>query len=186
MVLKHDDVSRKHASVEITAEGLVVRDLSTNGTFVEGKRVAGAQPLPFGKPVKIGPFLLRFRLPGQAAMGSGPVATRTASGEVKKPPPPPPQPVPTAASATRPLAVEPSVVAEHAVEAHEPLPPPPPRKKIVGVQENAVTTIPDLSRRRARSTEALAARPLARVARSALLARRGAARTRRWRRASCS
>ena len=89
VVLKHDDVSRKHASVEITAEGLVVRDLSTNGTFVEGKRIAGAQPLPFGKPVKIGPFLLRFRLPGSA---SGPVATRTAAGEVKRPPPPPQRP----------------------------------------------------------------------------------------------
>src|SRR3954469_9398940 len=84
VVLKHDDVSRRHASVEITAGGLLVRDLSTNGTFVEGKRVAGAQPLPFGKPVKIGPFLLRFRLPGEAAIGSGPVATRTASGEMKK------------------------------------------------------------------------------------------------------
>src|SRR3954468_2688774 len=79
VVLKHDDVSRKHASVEITAGGLLVRDLSTNGTFVEGKRVAGAQPLPFGKPVKIGPFVLRFRMPGAPA--SGPIATRTASGE---------------------------------------------------------------------------------------------------------
>ncbi|MCA1665156.1 MAG: Flp pilus assembly complex ATPase component TadA, partial [Myxococcales bacterium] len=142
VVLKHDDVSRKHASVEITAEGLVVRDLSTNGTYVEGKRVAGAQPLPFGKPLKIGPFFLRFRLPGQAALASGPVATRTASGEMKKPPPPP---LPIAAPASRPIAVEPSVVAEHALDAHEPLPPPPPRKKIVGVQENAVTAVPDLS-----------------------------------------
>src|SRR5437763_13718142 len=75
VVLKHDDVSRKHASVEITAEGLVVRDLSTNGTFVEGKRVAGPQPLPFGEPVKIGPFQLRFRLPGRAEK-AGPGAAR--------------------------------------------------------------------------------------------------------------
>jgi pilus assembly protein CpaF len=146
VVLKHDDVSRRHASVEITAAGLLVRDLSTNGTFVEGKRVAGAQPLPFGKPVKIGPFLLRFRLPGEARQQSGPVATRTASGEMKRPPPPPQAPVAAVASSpSRPIHVEPSVVAEHAVEANEPLPPPPPRKKIVGVQENAVTTIPDLS-----------------------------------------
>jgi pilus assembly protein CpaF len=143
VVLKHDDVSRKHASVEITAEGLLVRDLSTNGTFVEGKRVAGAQPLPFGKPVKIGPFLLRFRLPGQ----SGPVATRTAGGEIKRPPPPPNPPSARAMPDSRPIAVvaEPSVVAEHAEAANEPLPMPPPRKKVVGVQENAVTTIPDLS-----------------------------------------
>jgi len=147
VVLKHDDVSRKHASVEITAEGLVVRDLSTNGTFVEGKRIAGAQPLPFGKPVKIGPFLLRFRLPGQAAGKSGPVATRTAAGEVKRPPPPPQAAVAAAApvAAAAAYSAEPSVVAEHAVETNEPLPPPPPRKKVLGVQENAVTTIPDLS-----------------------------------------
>src|SRR4051812_11414954 len=116
VVLKHDDVSRKHASVEITAQGLVVRDLSTNGTFIEGKRVDGAQPLPFGKPVKIGPFVLRFRLPA----GSGPVATRTAAGEVKRPPPPPRPPVAAVAAVQRaaPVAVEPSVVAENAVEAN--------------------------------------------------------------------
>jgi pilus assembly protein CpaF len=142
VVLKHDDVSRKHASVEITAGGLLVRDLSTNGTFVEGKRVAGAQPLPFGKPLKIGPFVLRFRMPGAT---TGPVATRTAAGEVKKPPPPPTPPVAVAATPSAPIAVEPSVVAENAVEEKVPLPPPPPRKKVVGVQENAVTTIPDLS-----------------------------------------
>ncbi|HEX9102789.1 MAG TPA: ATPase, T2SS/T4P/T4SS family, partial [Polyangia bacterium] len=137
VVLKHDDVSRKHASVEITAEGLVVRDLSTNGTFVEGKRIAGAQPLPFGKPVKIGPFLLRFRLPGQPATLDSRQPTVSKSGAL---PPPPPKP-----SASKPIVVEPSVVAEHAVEANEPLPPPPPRKKVHGVQENAVTTVPDLS-----------------------------------------
>ncbi len=147
VVLKHDDVSRKHASVEITAAGLVVRDLSTNGTFVEGKRVAGAQPLPFGKPLKIGPFVLRFRVPGSA---SGPVATRTAAGEVKRPPPPP-QASAAVAAVPAVLSPEPSVVAEHAVEANESLPPPPPRSAMPApkvaprAQEHAVTTIPDLS-----------------------------------------
>ena len=149
VVLKHDDVSRKHASVEVTAAGLVVRDLSTNGTFVEGKRVAGAQPLPFGKPLKIGPFVLRFRPPD----GAGPVATRAVAGEVGKPPPPPRPPA--AASHSRPIAVEPSVVAEHAVElgavaepalrVDPPLPPPPPRKKVAGAPQAAVTSVPDLS-----------------------------------------
>jgi pilus assembly protein CpaF len=148
VVLKHDDVSRRHASVEITAAGLLVRDLSTNGTFVEGKRVAGAQPLPFGKPVKIGTFVLRFKLPGT----SGPVATRTAVGSLelgvggsRKSPPPPPKP-PT----------EPSVVADGAEAVVEPLPAPvrnsqpptpnsQPQPKPARIQENAVTTIPDLS-----------------------------------------
>src|SRR5262249_46551178 len=106
VVLKHDDVSRRHASVELTDAGVVVRDLSTNGTFVEGKRVMGAQTLPYGKPIKIGPFTLRFRPPG----GSGPGATATAAGGVKRPPPPP-----AGAVAAAPRFVEePSVVAEGA------------------------------------------------------------------------
>ncbi|MDB4966339.1 MAG: Type secretion system hydrolase TadA/VirB11/CpaF, TadA subfamily [Myxococcales bacterium] len=144
VVLTHDDVSRKHASVELTDAGILVRDLSTNGTFVEGKRVAGAQPLPFGKPVKIGPFTLRFRPPNSS--GSGPVATRTAAGEVKKAAPPPVPLEALAASPSAPLHVEPSVVAEGARPSESvELPPPPPRRKVVGVQENAVTQIPDLS-----------------------------------------
>jgi pilus assembly protein CpaF len=138
VVLKHDDVSRRHASVEVTDAGVVVRDLSTNGTFVEGKRVTGAQPLPFGKPIKIGPFVLRFRPPG----APGPVATRSLSGEVKKPPPPP---QPMAKAESKPIAIEPSVLAEGAVAEQVQLPPPPRKVAVKGVQENAVTTVPDLS-----------------------------------------
>jgi pilus assembly protein CpaF len=149
VVLKHDDVSRRHASVELTDGGILVRDLSTNGTFVEGKRVMGAQPLPFGKPVKIGPFTLRFRPPG--SVGSGPVATRTAVGSLElgvggsgKSPPPPPLPK----SHSKPVSVEPSVVADGAVEVRNSQPPTPnpqPPPKAARVQENAVTQIPDLT-----------------------------------------
>ena len=71
VMIKHDDVSRRHASVEVTAEGLVVRDLSTNGTFVDGRRVMGAQQLPFGKPIVVGPFTLRIRPPGAVAPDHG-------------------------------------------------------------------------------------------------------------------
>jgi pilus assembly protein CpaF len=132
VVLKHDDVSRKHASVEITADGLVVRDLSTNGTFVEGKRVAGAQALPFGKSLRVGPFTLRFRLPGQLPNAESRPPTVTRSGAL--PPPPPGQAPP------RPVAVEPSVVAEGAVSEVKPV-----RGPVRGAQENALTTIPDLT-----------------------------------------
>ena len=68
VMLKHDDVSRRHASVEVGEQGLVVRDLSTNGTFVDGRRVMGAQQLPFGKPIVVGPFTLRIRPPGAAGV----------------------------------------------------------------------------------------------------------------------
>src|SRR5262245_52352121 len=61
VLLKHDDVSRRHCSVEVTKKGLVVRDLSTNGTFIDGRRVMGAQQIAFGKPIVVGPFTLRIR-----------------------------------------------------------------------------------------------------------------------------
>jgi Flp pilus assembly CpaF family ATPase len=108
VVLKHDDVSRKHASIEVGDAGLVVRDLSTNGTFVEGKRVTGELQLPFNKPIRIGPFTLRIRPPGSQAQ------TRAVAGEVvaspsgRVVPPPPPRPVEVAPTEA------PKVVAEGA------------------------------------------------------------------------
>jgi pilus assembly protein CpaF len=121
VTLKHDDVSRRHAEVVLDPEGLVVTDLSTNGTFVSGHRVRGATKLPFGAPVKIGPFTLRFRPPGER---SGRAAAGVAAVE-KLLPPPPPRAAP---------AAEPSVIAEHAEVVAErsrrpSVPPPPPPKK---------------------------------------------------------
>ncbi len=104
VLLKHDDVSRKHASVEVADGGIVVRDLSTNGTFVDGKRVMGALKLPFGKPIQVGPFTLRFKPEGTAqpprAVAGGIVAKAPAN-EPQKPTP------------------EPSVLAEDAVVLEE-------------------------------------------------------------------
>ncbi len=60
VLLKHDDVSRRHAQIEVTNGGLVVRDLSTNGTYVDGKRVAGAVKMAWGQRLKVGPFTLKF------------------------------------------------------------------------------------------------------------------------------
>src|SRR5438046_3100449 len=105
VLLKHDDVSRRHASVELAPDGgIVVRDLSTNGTFVDGKRVMGALKLPFGKPIQVGPFTLRFKPPGAAA------SARSVAGGIvaKAPPEPPKKPEP-----------EPSVLAENAVVVEE-------------------------------------------------------------------
>jgi pilus assembly protein CpaF len=89
VVLKHDDVSRRHASLEVDDEGVVVRDLSTNGTFVEGRRVEGAQAIPFGKAVRIGPFTLRIRPAGKSAPATGAVPsepTVIAEGAIVEPP----------------------------------------------------------------------------------------------------
>jgi pSer/pThr/pTyr-binding forkhead associated (FHA) protein len=71
LVLPHDDVSRRHAALDIEESGVVVRDLSTNGTFVEGRRVASGQAVPFGKALRIGPFVLRVTKSPVRVEGSG-------------------------------------------------------------------------------------------------------------------
>jgi pilus assembly protein CpaF len=103
--LNHDDVSRRHAQVELAADGLVLKDLSTNGTFVAGKRIAGATKLAFGTPIQVGPFTLRFQPAG--------APKRVTSGgiEVKRPS------QPSAPIATN---MPPSVVAEGAQADDEP------------------------------------------------------------------
>jgi hypothetical protein len=54
-------VSRRHAEVVRAASGFVVRDLgSTNGTFVNGIRVQGEQPLANGDSLRFGAVTMRF------------------------------------------------------------------------------------------------------------------------------
>ena len=56
-------VSRRHARIRVARTGdAVIEDLdSTNGTFVEGRRVKGERPLRDGDRVTIGSVALRFR-----------------------------------------------------------------------------------------------------------------------------
>src|SRR5207237_1262845 len=92
----------RHASVEVTEKCLIVRDLSTNGTFVDGRRVMGAQQLPFGKPIVVGPFTVRIRPPGVAPIK----ATRAVAGGLEASS----QPLPIAAKSD-----EASVIADDAI-----------------------------------------------------------------------
>lgn len=80
VVLPHDDVSRKHAVVEFLADGLAVHDFSTNGTFIEGRRVEGSGRASMGRPIRMGPYLLRFQRAGAGPQQvvSGEASVRTA------------------------------------------------------------------------------------------------------------
>jgi ABC-type multidrug transport system ATPase subunit/pSer/pThr/pTyr-binding forkhead associated (FHA) protein len=61
LVLDNPQVSAHHAQVERDGGHTVLRDLrSTNGTFLNGRRVAGAAPLAPGDVIQIGPFKLRY------------------------------------------------------------------------------------------------------------------------------
>jgi len=60
----HSGVSRRHALIRIErgAKHALITDLeSTNGTFLEGKRVADATPLTDGNTIKVGSVTLKFR-----------------------------------------------------------------------------------------------------------------------------
>jgi hypothetical protein len=62
LVLIGDDfASARHARIELRGDGVWVQDLdSTNGTFVNGSRVAGAQRLDHGDVLRVGETDLRL------------------------------------------------------------------------------------------------------------------------------
>ncbi|MEL6490320.1 MAG: ATP-binding cassette domain-containing protein [Cyanobacteria bacterium J06621_3] len=61
MTLDAPTVSRFHASVAREGANYVLRDRSTNGTYVNRKRLTAARPLQDGDIIQIGPFTLLFR-----------------------------------------------------------------------------------------------------------------------------
>jgi FHA domain len=71
--IKSSQVSRRHCEV-IDADGrLTVRDLgSSNGTFVNGKRVLGQQALKVGDELTVGSVTLRVATLGQPVAASHP------------------------------------------------------------------------------------------------------------------
>ncbi len=61
------DVSRRHCEIEITDDGVVVRDLgSTNGTYVNDQRIAEKKLDP-GDRLTIGPVVFVVQIDGQPA-----------------------------------------------------------------------------------------------------------------------
>ncbi len=52
-------ISRRHAIIERSSEGYAIRDLdSTNGTFVNRKRITGPTPIRFGDALTVGDYRL--------------------------------------------------------------------------------------------------------------------------------
>ncbi len=69
--VRHSNVSRHHARITLTGDRFTIEDLgSSNGTFVNGRRVAGPHPLADGNEIGLGRTLsLRFRLLDQPPAG---------------------------------------------------------------------------------------------------------------------
>ena len=61
IVLPDEEVSRRHCTVGVLMGQLIVTDLnSTNGTFVEGKPIAGAAAVPVGGVIQLGRHLFKY------------------------------------------------------------------------------------------------------------------------------
>src|SRR5271163_4787441 len=64
--IKSSQVSRRHCELYEVADKLTIRDLgSSNGTFVNGKKVAGQQTLKHGDELTVGAVTLRVAQLGQ-------------------------------------------------------------------------------------------------------------------------
>ena len=65
-VILDEDLSRTHAELHRTWDGVTIRDLdSKNGTRVDGVRIANRTPLRDGARVEVGNVVLRFRDPAE-------------------------------------------------------------------------------------------------------------------------
>lgn len=69
VMIDHETVSRRHASITIAPDSVTLEDLqSKNGTFIDGHRLTGAVPLPSGTTFVLGDARVTFRRSG--AIGS--------------------------------------------------------------------------------------------------------------------
>jgi hypothetical protein len=83
LMLAAHEVSRAHCRIVAVGDAVSIADLeSTNGTFIEGKRIAGTVTLPEGVVVQIGPFRLRWE-PAEDVEGTMP-GTRAAAGHARR------------------------------------------------------------------------------------------------------
>src|SRR6266849_3951979 len=102
--LPHASVSRAHAELRVSPEGVVLTDVgSANGTFIGDVRLAPQQPVQLtpGTVFRIGPFMLRYEAAQVAQAESAPEAAVEERPALQQTAPVP-VPVPAAAFAASP------------------------------------------------------------------------------------
>ncbi|HXE56857.1 MAG TPA: FHA domain-containing protein, partial [Gemmatimonadales bacterium] len=85
VVVDGKDVSRNHAEIRLGAAGYVVTDRSTNGTYVNGERVAGERPLARGDVIRVGAAEFRFHAEAMPAGAEYRLNATTAQPAVAQP-----------------------------------------------------------------------------------------------------
>ena len=70
--LSHPSISRRHAEIQKSASGYIIRDLhSTNGTFVNGQLIRRKHQLQKGDEIRIGPFKILYGETGFVKQSTG-------------------------------------------------------------------------------------------------------------------
>jgi predicted component of type VI protein secretion system len=136
IVLADPEVSRRHAAVRSHEGGIAIEDLgSTNGTFVNDRRVSGTVALSDGDIVRLGNTVWRVKAPVAAAgatmVGQVPpaapqvTAARPVPSDLRPPSNPPTTPQPAAAAAPVQQPAAPSAPTPAAVGPRGDVPAPP-------------------------------------------------------------
>lgn len=115
VVVPSTEVSRRHAELHPTAEGVMLLDTSVNGTFVNGARVSGQRILQHGDVVRVGTEEFRFHSarPEEALVSS-------ANGGHAEAVPEPVAPARLSDTMFGMPAMKPSAVAEPPIEPERP------------------------------------------------------------------
>ena len=84
VLIDNASVSRRHAEIRLGDEGWVVEDLgSSNGTYLKGQKISGAQSIGLGDEIGFGKFSIVFG----KALGEGEVPLATPSPMADRPAP---------------------------------------------------------------------------------------------------
>src|SRR3954470_20613807 len=110
VVLPDPEVSRRHAALRVTGDGVAVEDFgSTNGTFVNEQRVQGVRALHDGDVVRFGNT--EWELRGAAAAAPAGIASPQVTAARAVPAEPPPHPPAPVAPSPAPAAPPPAAAA---------------------------------------------------------------------------
>jgi pSer/pThr/pTyr-binding forkhead associated (FHA) protein len=78
-VLSGADISRTHCRIVASGSGIAVNDLnSTNGTFLNDRRVAASTRLKTGDRLQVGSYVLEYRQESASMAPDGMEGTRQA------------------------------------------------------------------------------------------------------------
>jgi len=138
IVLPKGNVSKHHCRLLVRGSQLLVEDLnSTNGTYVNGRKIAEVTPISAADKVFVGDFVIRLAgglRAGESPLGgllpthlpSAPEAGSLSTALPRRPPPPPPPPRP---GTLHPGEEDAAALSSRGGPLHPPPPPPPPPPK---------------------------------------------------------